>query len=138
MPIKSYKMKDGTLTIGETGSPVDFTSQVTKCVVKWSVDEDDTVVVLSGEELPGEETHTAVLQATVLQDLSDDGLVDYSWANKGAQVPFSFVPASAAARSISGMVKVRPIDVGGDVNKRPTSDIEWPCVGEPVLGADLT
>ena len=138
MPIKSYKMGPGTLTIGETGAPVDFTSQVTKCVVAWKVDEDDSVPVLSGEELEGEDTYSASLQATLIQDLTEAGLVEYTWANKGAQVPFTFVPSTAAGRSISGVVKVRPMDVGGDVKKRPTSDIEWPCVGEPELGTDLT
>lgn len=138
MPIKSYKMGPGTLTIGATGAPVDFTSQVTKCTVKWSVDEDDAVPVLSGEELAGEETHTATLAATLIQDLTDGGLVDYTWENKGEQQAFTFVPSSALGRAISGVVKIRPIDVGGDVKKRPTSDIEWPCVGEPTLGADLT
>jgi hypothetical protein len=131
-------MGPGTLTIGETGEPVDFTSQVTKCTVKWAVNEEDATPVLSGEELEGEETHTASLTATLIQDLTEEGLVDYTWGNKGAQVPFTFVPSTAAGRAISGVVKVRPIDVGGDVKKRPTSDIEWPCVGEPVLGTDLT
>jgi hypothetical protein len=137
VPIKSYKVGPGTLTIGETGAPVDFTAQVTKCVVKWSVEEDDSLPTLSGEELEGEDVFTASLQATLIQDLTEAGLIEYTWENKGAQVPFTFVPSSAAARAISGVVKVRPLDVGGEAKKRPTSDMDWPCVGEPVLGDDL-
>lgn len=138
MPIKSYKVGPGTLTLGAVGSPVDLTAQVTSCTVKWNKDQADNVPVLSGEELSGDITYTASLAATVLQDLSDDGLVDYTWTNKGDQVPFTFVPSSATGKAISGVLVVDPIDVGGDVKTRPTSDLEWACVGEPTLGADLT
>jgi hypothetical protein len=30
------------------------------------------------------------------------------------------------------------MNVGGAVKSRPTADVEWACIGEPVLGADLT
>ncbi len=32
-----------------------------------------------------------------------------------------------------GSVKMRPLDVGGDAKTKPTSDFEWPFVGDPVL-----
>lgn len=138
MPIKSYKVGPGTLTIGLVGDTVDFTAQITKATVKWSKQQEDNVPVLSGEELAGERTYSATLTATLIQDLTPDGLVDFTWENKGAEVPWSYTPSTAAGRSITGVLVVDPIDVGGDVKSRPTSDIEWACVGEPVLGDDLT
>jgi len=137
VPIKTFKLGPGTLTIGETGTPVDFSHQCTKIMVKWSKDKEDAVPVLSGEELAGDVTYSASLNATLLQDLDPevDGIVDWSWAHKGEQHPFSFVPL--VGKSITGVVEVDPLDVGGDVKKRNTSDIEWSCVGEPELVDDL-
>ena len=137
MPIKSYKVGPGVLAIGATGSPVDFTAQITKAVLKWAVKAEDSKPTLSGEELPGDRTYTASLTATLIQELTEDGLIDYSWANKGSTVPFAYTPSTAEGRSITGQLIVDPIDVGGDAKTRPTSDIEWGCVGEPVLGTDL-
>lgn len=138
MPIKSNKLGPGTLTIGEVGTPVDFSAQVASCTLTWSKDQEDPVPVLSGEELAGDKTYRAALKANVILDLTEDGLVDYTWDNKGTPVPFTFVPSSAAGRSISGVVEVDPIDVGGEAKKTMRSDIEWACVGEPTLGTDLT
>jgi hypothetical protein len=134
MPIKAQKLGTGTLTIGATGSPVDFSAQVTKVVVTWDKEKEDNVPVLSGEELEGDSTYTAKLTATLLQDFTDDGIVDWSWQNKGSVVPFEFEPNTEVGRSVTGMVTVDPIDLGGDVKKKNTSDIEWDCVGEPAFG----
>lgn len=138
MTIKSNKLGPGTLTIGEIGTPVDFSAQVASCTIKWKKDQEDNVPVLSGEELSGDKTYGATLAANVILDLTDGGLVDYTWDNKGVPVPFTFVPSTAAGRSISGIVELDPIDVGGDAKKTMRSDVEWACVGEPTLGADLT
>ena len=34
-------------------------------------------------------------------------------------------------------VSVSPLDIGGDVGKKNTSDLKWACVGEPELVDDL-
>lgn len=136
--IKSTKNGPGTFTIGEVGTLLDLTSQVASLTVKWSVNAEDGVPVLSDEMLEGDETFTAVISANMILDLTEDGFVDYTWANKGLAVPFTYVPNTAKGRAISGVTKLRPVDVGGDAKKTMRSDIEWPCVGEPVLGADLT
>lgn len=138
MTIKSTKNGPGTFTIGEVGTLLDLTSQVASLTVKWSVNAEDGVPVLSDEMLEGDETFTAVISANMILDLTEDGFVDYTWANKGLAVPFTYVPNTAKGRAVSGVVKLRPVDIGGDAKKTMRSDIEWPCVGEPVLGADLT
>lgn len=138
MPIKSNKMGPGTLTIGEAGTPREFSPQLASCTVKWNLATEDPVDVLSGEQLDGDETWSATLGGNMILDLSDEGLVEWTWTNKGAPFPFTFVPSTAAGKAISGIVKVKPLDVGGDPKKTMRSDFEWTCVGEPTLGADLT
>jgi hypothetical protein len=53
-------------------------------------------------------------------------------------VPFTFAPFGDAGRSITGELVVDPLDVGGDVGKKNTSDLKWACLGEPELVDDLT
>lgn len=137
MPPKTVKVGPGTLTIGEVGTPLDFTAQVTSASVVWKKNKEDNTPVLSGEEVDGDVSYTATLKATVFQDLSDEGLVDYTWAHKGEVVPFTFTPSTAAGKAITGNVVVDPLDVGGDVKKKATSDLEWDCSGEPELAAGL-
>jgi hypothetical protein len=106
--------------------------------VTWKEDKVDDVPTLSGATIAGERNYTATLEAKVYQDdLQVGGLVDYSWSNKGAEVPFTFTPYSGG-RSITGNLIVGPLDVGGDVDKKNTSDIKWACVGEPALVDDLS
>jgi hypothetical protein len=137
VPIKSYTMKEGTLTLGSVGTSIDATAQVTEGAVEWSEDVEDSVPTLSGEELAGEATYTATLTGTVIQDLEDGGLTDFTWINKGKIVPFEFTPAAATGRTITGSVRLSPLKVGGSVKSKPTADFTWTCIGEPVLGASL-
>lgn len=131
------KLGPGQLTVGSPGSPVDFSGRCTKVSVSWKVDTTDDVEVLSGDTMAGDRTYTATLEATVYQDdLTAGGLVDYSWQQKGTEVPFSFTPYEGG-RSVTGSLVVDPLDIGGDVGKKNTSDLKWMCVGEPELVNDL-
>lgn len=135
--IESYKVGPGTLTIGTV--PLDVSAQVTACriVPEESVETVDAVDVLSGEQLAEEETasYKFKLTATFLQDvLAATGLVAYTWDHMGESVPFTFVPNSALARQITGTLRVVPLDIGGDVKKRNTSDWSVSCIGTPTLG----
>lgn len=140
MPIQSYKLGPGTLTLGAAGV-MDVSCQITsgRVVPEEVVNTTDAVPVLCGEELPAEDTvsYTYALEATLLQDLAAAGVVDWSWTNKGTEQPFEFIPNTVAARKVTGTVRVIPIAIGGEVGgARPTSDIAWKCTGaEPVFGA---
>jgi len=91
MPATTVKLGPGLLSIGDVGSPVDFTCQVTAAHVDWNVDAGDDTPVLCGETVPGERTYSSVLAGTLYQDLGDAaGIVAYSWAHKGEEVPFTF------------------------------------------------
>lgn len=135
MPAKSYKMGPGTLTVGEVGSAtgIDISCQVTKGVLKPNKDAEDDLNVLCGDVIPGEVTYTWVLEATVAQDLSAGGINLWALENMGKQLPFKFVPNTELKTGFTGTLTVDPIAIGGDVKTKPTSDLEWSLVGQPVV-----
>lgn len=135
--LNTMKMGPGTLTFGATGSLMDVSAQVTKCATKWKANAGNDVTTLSGAVLPGDRNYTCQLAFTVHQDdLAAGGMTDWTYTNKGSQVPFTFTPKNGG-RSIAGEITVDPIDTGGDVGARNTTDVTWDCVGEPVLADDL-
>lgn len=142
LPGTVKKLGPGTLTIGAVGSALDFSGRCTKAAITWKVDQGDDTVVLSGDTIAGDRTYTATLEATVQQDdLTVGDLIEYSWTNKGTTVPFTYnpypAPSGGTARAITGQLVVDPLDVGGDVDKKNTSDLKWGCLGEPELVDDL-
>jgi hypothetical protein len=134
MPATATKLGPGTLVIGDTGTDLDLSCQLSAAHIEWDKDKEDDTPVLCGEDVPGGVAYTAKLTATVLLDLSVDGMVAFTWTNKGQQFPFVFVPNTAAGQQVSGTLTVDPLDVGGDeVKKNMSVDLEWDCVGEPVF-----
>ena len=136
MPANTTKLGPGTLILGEVGTNQDASCQVTGAVVAWDKNKADDITVLCGDVVGGGTTYTAKLSGTFLQDLADDaGIVAYSWANKGATVPFTYVPSTEAGATVTGNLIIDPIDVGStdDYGSTMTSDFEWDCVGEPSL-----
>lgn len=137
MAIESYKVGPGTLKLG-TGGIVNVSQQVTSCTVSASenVEEEDDINVLSGDVLEGEDTVSLewTLSGNFLQDLAASGIVDYTWTNASDNVDFEYVPNTAEDRSIEGVVRLVPLDAGGDVKSRATSDFEWAIIGTPTLG----
>lgn len=128
---KAQKLGPGQLKIGDTGSGLDISCQCRKVEITWDIDTEDDVPVLCGGTMPGDTTYTAKLSATVFQDLEADGIVEYSWKNRGKQMKFVFIPTAGDVK-ITGELTVHPLDVGGDVGQKNTSDLEWPIIGDPV------
>jgi hypothetical protein len=138
MPVKSYTVGEGELTFGSSGTLKDFTAQVTELSVEWSEDVEDSVPTLDGGQLDGEATYTATLSGTVVQDVGEPtGIVAWSWDNKGKVFPFSYTPSGAADVAFTGSVRVAPLNAGGKVKTKPTADLKWACIGEPVMAAGL-
>lgn len=140
MTILSYKLGPGTLTLG--AAPLDVSAQVTAVAIEpeESVETTDAIDVLSGEQLAEEElaSYKFKLTATFLQDtLVAGGLVDFTWANAGATVPFEFVPNDTLTQKVTGSLRVVPLKIGGDVKKRNTSDWSATCIGTPDLVANV-
>lgn len=133
------KLGPGTVSLGEVGTAVDFSCQVTAAVVEWDSSQDDPTVVLCGESVPGAITFSSTFSGTVFQDLSSaevgGGIVEFTWAHKGETMPLTFVPSTSAGKQVTGDVTIVPLSVGGDESgANMTSDFEWAFVGDPVLG----
>ena len=141
MPISTYTVDAGLLTVGSTaggGTVMNMTAQVRNAAVDFSEEVGDSRKTLSGDTLTGKADYPATLSGTVIQDLSDAGIVDWTWAQRGKVHPFTFTPAEATEREITGMVRIAPLKVGGEAGEDgPESDFEWACIGDPVLGAAL-
>jgi len=134
------KLGPGSLAIGAVGSSVDFAPRCTSAKIVPKVDTSDDVPVLDGSTVAGDRTYSATLEATVYQDdlyPGPGGLVDFSWANRGLQVPATYTPY-AGGRAITGELIVDPLEIGGDVGKKNTSDLKWAFVGFPELVDDLS
>jgi hypothetical protein len=133
-PPVAKKLGPGSLTIGTVVA--DMSCRLSKARVAWSKDKEDDTPVLCGQTIAGATLYTAELSGTVLSDLGDDGgIVEYTWAHKGEQQPFVFIPNDAAGMQVTGTLIVDPLDVGGDeVKKNMTSDFAWSIVGDPILG----
>lgn len=128
----------GSLVLGEIGTELDLSCQMTNVVVQWEVDAEDAEPTLCGGSIGGARTYTATLAGSVFQDIETDGVVDYTWKNKGVEVKFKFIPDSAGTAEVTGTVVIDPINLGGDVRTRNKSDFEWQCVGDPIFVADST
>lgn len=127
MPPETYKVKDGTFTVGAGETAYAQQLRAASVVPSENVDEEEDIEVLSGDVVEGEDnvTHDYVLNAKILQDLSADGFVAWSWTNKGTWQAFTLQPRGTVARAVSGEVRVVPITIGGDVKARAESDLSW-------------
>jgi hypothetical protein len=135
----SYKYGNGLLILGAV--PLDVTAQMTKLSVQASesVETIDAIPVLDNTEIPEEEeaTYKFTISGTLLQDLAAAGVLNWSWANKGTQQAFIFVPDNPTLRGVEGILVPQPLTIGGEVTKpknRPTSDFEWRIIGTPIFG----
>jgi hypothetical protein len=131
MPAKTYKLGPGSLVLGETGTPLEISCQITAITLEFETDAEDDVPTLCGDVVPGDETESGTMTGTMYQDLYTGGIGEYSWTNAGTVQPFTFIPNSDLAADFTGEVKVRRLNIGGDVKTSPTTDFEWPLVGIP-------
>lgn len=129
---RAQKLGPGTLQLGEVGTGLDLSCQVTEVTVTWDNDTDDDLPVLCGDVIPGDDTFTAELEATIVQDMVAGGVIDYTWKHRGEVVALTFTPTEGEAR-VTGRVKIIPVDLGGEVRKKNSSDVTWPFVGEPTF-----
>lgn len=129
MSITESKLKLGRLrfTVGEA-DPVDFTCQATNVRITPDHNEDgDAVETLCGDKLTPDTIRSDALNITAIQDFTDvDGFVAFSWDNDLAAVDVAWAPTGVGGPEYTGTVQVRAVEVGGDVNKRLTTDAEWP------------
>lgn len=138
MPVKSFKLGPGVLTLGEAGTALSIEAQIANARVDWSenVSSTDDLDLLNGETLAGDEnaTYRATLAGNLVQDITTGGVVEWSWLNKGTEQAVRFVPSTAEGREVVGVIVPVPLTLGGDVKTRNRSDFTWRFVGDPELG----
>lgn len=127
----------GTLSFGAVASPLDISCQVTACSISAEGSSEDSTPTLCGGEIAGERLYVWTLAFTAYQDLELNGLIDWTWKNAGAEVPFTFTPKTEGDATVTGKVLVDPATLGGDVKKKNTSECNWTCVGTPAFVPDV-
>lgn len=134
---KYLTLGPGDLTFGDPGSTLEVSDYVKSVKVTPSVNAEDAEMVLSGRTIPGDRRYTYSLSFTAYQTLKSGGWVDWAYKNAGKEVKFEFLPRDKSkGASIKGTVMVDPIEIGGDVGTKPTSECEWAIIGAPVLTAE--
>lgn len=135
----SYKFGNGRLLLGN--GPLNVTGQVRACAVEpsESVSTIEAIPLLDNTEIAKEEQaeYSFVLTATLLQDLSAAGVIEWSYDHAGQAQDFVFIPDLPTDRGFQGTCYPVPIKVGGEVTKprnRPQSDISWRIQGTPLFG----
>lgn len=132
MAVKYTKVGPGTLTVGEIGTTVDFSCQVTECVLTAEKDQEDNINTLCGDVVPGDINYTWQLTGELVQDLSADGVNKFCFENAGEPFPFEFAPNTATGPTMSGTLILDPLDIGGASNTKATAEFEFSVVGKPV------
>jgi hypothetical protein len=136
MAVNTITVGAGSLTIGASTALVNFSGQVTSCRLVPSVDQGDNIAVLSGESVAGDRTESWTLEGTLLQDFGTaNGTTEKLFTMRGATHVFEFIPNTAKGKKITGSLVVEAIEIGGDVNTKPTSDFTFTLVGTPVIAA---
>lgn len=136
MAVNTVTVGAGKLTIGASTDLTTFSGQVTACRLVPSVDQGDSIMVLSGESVAGDRTESFALEGTLLQDLGATiSTTEWLFTNRGETHVFEFVPSTAAGKKITGSLVVEAIEIGGDVSTKPTSDFSFVVVGAPVIAA---
>lgn len=121
----------GSVVFGSAGSPEEFALEASAVAVEPSTEEGEVIPLISGRKEDDGDQHSAALTGTTMQDLTLSGFVKWCIDNRGKRVPVTFIPNSDLAVGFTGEVKVRPIKAGGDVDKKNTSDFEFPFVDFP-------
>lgn len=131
MPITESRLKNGQLTL----NGVAFTTQASNVTLSPDVNEEgDTLETLSGDTILPEERTAWTLGVEAIQDFTDPaGMVAFCFENAGDVVDFLWRPGpSGESPTYAGSVKVRAVEIGGDVNSRLSTSAEFPCQGVPV------
>lgn len=129
MGITDSRLKGGTLTLD--AHP--FAKQQTSVKLTPKTDEDgDAVEALSGDKIEPDDVTTWELGLGAVQDFDDpQGFVEFCRSNAGDVVAFVWKPNAAGAPTYDGTLKVRPVEIGGDVASRLTTEATFPVITGP-------
>lgn len=135
MTVTESRLRTGALTLGGTVGPAGtggttFACQATSVeLVPSYKDDGDATETLCGDSLAVATVRSDALKITTIQDFTNPaGFIKYCWDHDMSTVAFTWKP-TATGPTFSGLVQVRVPSIGGEVNKRLTSDVEWDVVG---------
>lgn len=129
----TYDLGPGTLSIGETGTPIDISCLVNNAKIAATKDQADSTTKLCGTVKPGKTTYTYALSGNVDTDIGEEsGFFAFTQANAGTETDFTFEPSTEAGTSAAGKLTIDPLDFGGDTMGDPmTSDFEFAITDKP-------
>ena len=131
MAITDSRLKGGSLTLDAVAT---FAKQMSSVKLTPSTDEDgDPLETLDGSKIEADEVTTWELELGAVQDFDDPaGFVEFARANAGELVPFEWAPNAVGAPTFAGTVRVRAVEIGGEVASRLSTTATWPVIGDPV------
>lgn len=126
---------NGTLTIGETASLHVMQHQVTSVKLVPKAETGKHVTVLSGKQKGGSRSEAWTLEGKYLFDLgTTDSTTEFLFNNRGKEMPFELVPATARRKKFTGRLIVEASEIGGDVDEDNLAvDFTFTLVGAPVM-----
>ncbi|OZG62688.1 hypothetical protein BLEM_0605 [Bifidobacterium lemurum] len=125
MPTKNRTLGPGSLTIGDTGTPKDFSGDCTNVTVTPDTSTDDDITYLDGGTEGGAQTTSWKLEGTLKEDYSADGLQAWCLEHAGETLPFVFVPSDKGTLEINGNTTIAPVAFGGDVKSKNDIDFSF-------------
>lgn len=127
MAIKTVTVGAGTLTLAvKSGDGAkDFSSQITSARFEPEASKSDPILVLSGETIESADSFGGKLSVEFLQDLSANGIVDYSFTNAGKEADFVYTPNTANKAKLTGTVIIEPLPVGDSVGDIAKASVSW-------------
>lgn len=124
----------GTLTLGASGDLRQFAAHTTATSLVPSYSDGDVLNLLDGSTETEVDEETWALEGTFRQQLETDAIEDWCLTNAGEEMTFTFTPVDAVSKSYTGTVKIRAVNIGGDVKTKNTSDFSFPLNGRPTIG----
>jgi hypothetical protein len=120
----------GVLKIGPVGAPLTISCMVNNARVVPDVDEGDTKTMLCGTTKRSADTIDWSFQGNLDTDFGyGDGFAAYTWAHAGEVSDFEFTPSTAVGTTVTGQLKVVPLEFGADdYGDYLDSDIEFGLV----------
>lgn len=125
----------GTLTLGASGDLRQFAAHTTATSLVPSYSDGDVLNLLDGSTETEVDEETWALKGTFRQQLETDAIEDWCLTNAGEEMTFTFTPVDSVSKSYTGTVKIRAVNIGGDVKTKNTSDFSFPLNGRPKIGA---
>ncbi|MGO2110137.1 MAG: hypothetical protein ACTH31_00825 [Pseudoclavibacter sp.] len=124
----------GTLTLGASGDLRQFAAHTTATSLVPSYSDGDVLNLLDGSTETEVDEETWSLEGTFRQQLETDAIEDWCLTNAGEEMTFTFTPVDSVSKSYTGTVKIRAVNIGGDVKTKNTSDFSFPLNGRPTIG----